>query len=90
MENEISKYYNLLNNIVNTEETQELKESMYEAAIENINNSQFFKGKLIEEYGVEATENLHMSKTECYMNTEYVKTHIQIIVNLALQFLKHD
>ena len=55
---------------------ENLKESMYETAIENINNHRYLKERLVNEFGVEAVENLHMSKTECYLNTDYVKEYV--------------
>ena len=35
-----------------------------------------FRDKAIKEYGIETAENLYMSKTDSYLNTEYAKQHL--------------
>ena len=44
----------------------------YELAVDHINNKEIRK-IAIENYGIEAAENLYMSKTDSYLNTEYAK-----------------
>ena len=43
-------------------------------AVEHIDNK-YIKNHAIKHYGKEAAENLHMSKANSYMNTEYAKEH---------------
>ena len=43
-------------------------------AVDNIENL-YLKEKVIEKTGVEAAENLHMSKTKSYLDTDYAKQH---------------
>ncbi len=52
------------------------KKKIYEYTINNIDKNFFVKYQVMREYGVETAENLLMSKSECYMNTDYAKENL--------------